>query len=366
MSMIEDILTDAAALIKAGKRAEAQKLLEPFIKANPQNVPAWLLEVETWPRAADKKKVLELCLRHNPGAPQVQQLLAEPGSPVSPIPASEQQSSPGAGPKPSAPRRGKTRLGRNTIILGCALLGVSVLLVLAYLATAGCNAPGSGPCTRVLFIGNSYTYVNDLPDMFARLARAGGQRVEVGMVAPGGWTLADHAGSSDTLDRIKSSKWDFVVLQEQSQIPSIEQFRTQEMYPAARSLVSQIEAAGAKPIFFLTWAHRDGWPENGLPDYESMQFQIDQGYLDIGKELGVPVAPAGYAWLVARRQDPQLVLWQDDGSHPAKPGTYLAACVFYATIFQKNPEGLNYLAGLPRETGRELQKIAADTALENP
>jgi hypothetical protein len=135
--------------------------------------------------------------------------------------------------------------------------------------------------------------------MFAELAYTGGHGVETGIAAQGSWTLSDHVNSSDTLDKLSSLKWNFVVLQEQSQIPAIEQSRTDEMYPAARILVRQIKETGATTIFFLTWARRNGWPENGLQDYQSMQFQIDIGYLGIAQELNVPVAPVGYAWLLA-------------------------------------------------------------------
>jgi hypothetical protein len=249
------------------------------------------------------------------------------------------------------------------------------LLILCCLLIAACGCSpaiscnslfGSGPCTRVLFIGNSYTYVNDLPTMFAELAGAGGHRVETGMAAQGGWTLANHVNSSDTLEQIKSSEWNYVVLQEQSEIPSIQQYRTQQMYPAARVLVRDIRNIDATPIFFETWAHRDGWPENGLQNYESMQYQIDNGYLGIAQELNVTVASVGFAWMTVRRQDPQLDLWQDDGSHPTEQGTYLAACVFYSVIFRQSPEGLTFTAQLPKETAQLLQKSAADIVLNNP
>ena len=234
-----------------------------------------------------------------------------------------------------------------------------LLLCCLLMATCGCSpAMGCSPlesaesCTRILFIGNSYTYVNDLPTMFADLAGAGGHRVETGMAAQGGWTLANHVDSSDTLDKLKSSKWNFVVLQEQSEIPSIKQSQTQDMYPAARTLVRDIRNIGATPIFFVTWAHRDGWPENGLQNYESMQYQIDNGYLGIAQELNAPEAPVGFAWLAVRRQNPQLDLWQDDGSHPNEQGTYLAACVFYSVIFRQSPAGLTFTAQLSKETAQ--------------
>lgn len=221
------------------------------------------------------------------------------------------------------------------------------------------------PSKRVLFIGNSYTQVNDLPTTFAKLADSGGHRVDAQMVAPGGETLAQHAASSDTIDKINSSKWDYVVLQEQSQIPSVKQSRDDQMYPAARTLVQKIRDDGAMPIFFSTWAHSNGYPENGLT-YEGMQYEIDVAYLGIAQELNAPVAPVGDAWFTTNRQHPEIALWQADGSHPTEQGTYLAAAVFYAVIFRESPEGLSYTSSLPKETAQVLQTIAAKTVLTNP
>src|SRR5207253_10950237 len=148
-----------------------------------------------------------------------------------------------------------------------------------------------------------------------------------------GWTLANHADSPATATALVASPWDIVVLQEQSQIPAIEEFRQTQMYPAARRLIGSIRNQGARPLFYLTWGRRDGWPENGMPDYTSMQAAINQGYLAIAGDQRAAAAPVGVAWalLVTRGAGP--LLWQQDGSHPTEAGTYLAACVFYATIF---------------------------------
>jgi hypothetical protein len=228
-----------------------------------------------------------------------------------------------------------------------------------------CGGAQDTSCTRVLFIGNSYTFVNDLPNTFAKLARSGGHKVEVGMSAQGGWTLAQHNESPETLRLLNSTKWNFVVLQEQSQIPSVEAARTQGMYPAARALVQKVNAIGAAPVFFITWAHRGGFPQNGM-DYASMQNQINYGYTHIAQELRAMVAPVGPAWSIAVEKHPELSLWQEDGSHPSETGTYLAACVFYAVIFHESPEELSYRADLPKETAKILQTVASQIALKTP
>ena len=174
------------------------------------------------------------------------------------------------------------------------IIGLRILILcLLVFSAEGCapamdcsNLQASKSCTRVLFIGNSYTYVNDLPNTFVSLARAGGHRTEVGMSAQGGWMLADHVKSSDTIAKINSGKWNFVVLQEQSEVPAFQQSRNQEMYPAASILVGDIRQVGAVPIFLITWAYRDGLPANRMPNYESMQAQIDNGYLITAEALG--------------------------------------------------------------------------------
>jgi len=230
-------------------------------------------------------------------------------------------------------------------------------------ANPGCAA--GSPCVRVLFLGNSYTAVNDLPDTLARLAWSGGRRIETAAQDPGGWTLLDQASSQDTARLLTDQRWDYVVLQEQSEIPSVESLRQTEMYPAVRRLVPMIRSAGATPLLFITWAHRAGWPVNGLPDYASMQRAIDDGYRAIAADQKVPMAPVGPAWLQVVAAEPNPGLWQDDGSHPTGEGTYLAACVFYAAIFDQTPAGLGWHPWISGGEAERVQRIAATTVLDD-
>jgi len=246
----------------------------------------------------------------------------------------------------------------RTWLVAGVLLAVGAACLGCAASSDTCSGPADAGCTRVLFVGNSYTAANDLPTVFVQLAAAGGQRVQSGVVANGGATLADEVADPAVSGAITASAWRFVVLQEQSEIPSVPQLRTAEMFPAARTLAARIAATGATPLFFMTWAHEGGLPDDGLPDYDTMQTQIDQGYVTIATELRVPVAPVGYAWSLVRRADPGLDLWQGDGSHPTTAGTYLAACVFYATIFSRSPVGLTYQAGLSTTDAQVLQAQA--------
>jgi hypothetical protein len=250
----------------------------------------------------------------------------------------------------------------NRIASRLVLVCLGVLLVLggfglARLAESPCGPLSRTPCVRVLFLGNSYTYVNDLPAVFRDLARAGGRNVETGMVANGGETLAQHAASPDSLGAIRGSRWQFVVLQEQSEIPALAAAWQTQMFPATETLVASIRSAGATPILLETWAHRDGLPDQGLDD-AAMQAAITQGYRSLGAALGVAVAPAGEAWQTVLRANPTIALWQADGSHPSPAGTYLAACVLYARIFDASPVGIADTGGLSPDVAQALQVAA--------
>lgn len=241
------------------------------------------------------------------------------------------------------------------------LLILFVVLVLSSCTSAyECTDPQDASCTRVLFLGNSLTYYNDLPNMFAQLARSGKHKVEVGMYAPGGWSFQDHVNSVESIGAIQSQKWTYVVLQEQSAVPAVEGWRIYNMYPAARSLVPQVRSSGATPLFYLTWARRDGFPDYGMYDFESMQAQVNNAYYSIAAELDVPVVPVGSAWRLALVQHPEVTLFQEDGNHPTEEGSYLAACVFYGAIFHESPVGLRYRGGLPKEIAAVLQAVAAE------
>ncbi len=243
----------------------------------------------------------------------------------------------------------------------------SILLIVLTVLLTGCGEEKmAGPKVDVLFIGNSYTSVNNLPKILADLALSGHRQVVTDMFAPGGWTLAQHAESKDALDKISGKKWDFVVLQEQSIVPSVEQSREQGMYPAVRSLAGRIRQTDADPVLYMTWGRQKGLAEFGFGDFNSMQAQLTSGYMGIANELHLKVAPVGVAWKTAVERDPDLQLWQGDGSHPTLEGTYLAACVFYAVLFQKSPEGLDYPEAISKKTAKALQTVAAETVLTDP
>jgi len=228
--------------------------------------------------------------------------------------------------------------------------------------------------TNVLFIGNSYTFVNDLPVLFKNLAATGGKNVHAEMEAPGGYTLENHLGTIRTIDAIKRGIWDYVVLQEQSQTPVIEYLRYNSMYPSARKLDSIIKQynPNAVTVFYMTWGRKNGGQQcidtscsPVFTSYFHMQDSLKSSYSKISNSLGALLSPAGEAWRTARLIRPGVNLWDGDESHPTLEGSYLTACVFFAKIFNLSPIGLFYNGGLPDTLALFYQQCAWQTVRVN-
>lgn len=235
-------------------------------------------------------------------------------------------------------------------LVGWALMCAVALWALAAGRDAGAGEPQFAKTMRILFIGNSYTSVNDLPRMLIAMMATKGIKLETRSITPGGFTLEKHWNGQEARKAIADGPWDYVVIQEQSQMPAV--------YPAATLkyaalLAEAIRQAGSQPVFYLTWARKDK-PE--------MQDALTATYMKAGSEAKALVAPAGIAWQNAIKADPKLALHAADGSHPTALGTYLTACVFYATLLRRDPTGLpgRLVIDEKRSDGVILRRIPAN------
>lgn len=223
-------------------------------------------------------------------------------------------------------------------------------------------AAGDRPGLRVLFVGNSQTFTNSMPSMVRRLAAGdeGARPIFAVQYVAGGWTLSE-AARDRPLDRLLTRRWDFVVLQEQSQVPGLPHAHLSEFVPAAQSLHERISDVGSRTILFMTWGYEHGDTAHYAGDsYGAMQRRLADGYREVGALLTAHVAPAGLAWKEALRRRPGLDLWAADGMHPSKLGSYLAACVFYRVLTGRDPRRSRFTAGLDERDARFLQDVATD------
>jgi hypothetical protein len=214
------------------------------------------------------------------------------------------------------------------------------------------NAPRAGK--RILFIGNSLTYVNNLPGMVAALGRLTDDTLSVETVASANYALIDHYnGGSRALGELQSSRWDVVVLQ---QGPSTTPVNRDSLILVAKLFEPLIRNAGATPALYMVWPTVD---RKAFFDAARVSYQM------AADEVNGIFIPAGAAWATAWATDPNLPLYDPDGLHASPLGTYLAALVIYERLTGKDARQLPGTAipgvSAPEATVRLLQRAAHET-----
>ena len=219
----------------------------------------------------------------------------------------------------------------------------------------GTTRPGPSPAPRpapagdglrVLYLGSSLTYANDMPAIVQGFAHAVGKAHDYTVVAKGGASFEDHWKRGDALRRIKEGGWSHVVLQQgPSTLP--ESRATMRRY--ARHLAGPIQACGARPLLYMVWPSRD-----------RMAFfdDVRETYTLTAQDIGGMLAPAGEAWRAVWRRDPDAPLLKRDGEHPTALGSYVIALSIFGMLYARSPVGLPASIRLKKGTAEVPPEVA--------
>ena len=239
---------------------------------------------------------------------------------------------------------------------GRSVTSAVIASVLSCSSASNATGPLAGG-TRVLFIGNSLTYVNDLPRTLSALALTTGDTIVTSTVAFPDFALVDHVKEGSAVRAIKSGAWQFVVLQ---QGPSSVQVNRDSLIAMTRLFDTYITQAGARAALFSVWPQTINYATfpRAIESYQLAASAVNGLYL-----------PVGAAWQTALAQDQTLPLYSADGLHPTELGTYLAALVMYERFTGKDARRLSSIIvvagrvvpGVSESTVRKLQDIAHST-----
>jgi len=198
--------------------------------------------------------------------------------------------------------------------------------LLAVVVVILCIFPvGAAEPLRVLFVGNSLTYTNDLPLLVAALSRGHEVEIETGMIAIPNASLEDHWNDGRSRREIASGKWDVVVMQ---QGPSSLASSRENLVEWSGRLADEVRAAGARPALFTVW-----------PDASRRAYLDDviESYRVAAESCRCELLPAGLAWKEAWSRSGRLSLFGADGFHPGPDGSYLAALVIWSGLTGEDP-----------------------------
>ena len=216
----------------------------------------------------------------------------------------------------------------------------------------------SGENKAVALYGNSYTHYNNnvntrLRDLSRSLLPNDAKGYMFRGITISSGRLGWHLPNLEFQNTLQ--KWDVVIFQGNSTEPfSAKEDSRQYFSESATKMADIAHKAGSRVVYFMTWASKD------KPEQTE---KLEKAYLDIAGKTGGYVAPVGLAFSNAIKAHPEINLYHSDGSHPSLAGTYLAACVLFATLYDHSPVGgaLPVDSDMTEQTARALQQVAWDT-----
>jgi len=221
--------------------------------------------------------------------------------------------------------------------------------------------------TRVLFIGNSITYFNNMPQTFEAIANSKGDTTAVTMHAPGGTGFSNHITNPTVFNFLRQGNWDYIVLQPGSN-ESVGNPSPMQVLDRARILQDSIYKYNpcVKVLFYEISNGVWSSSASDLVTYNNTMTAIRNNLTYLSDSTKTFFAPVGEAFRTAWNQDQNNLLWGGFGDiHPNAKGSYIAACVFYATIFQKPSRGTTVLNSLSALEADQYQELADTTVLHH-
>lgn len=227
----------------------------------------------------------------------------------------------------------------------------TVLFLLLGSLFATCLAQETKDTLNVLFVGNSYTYFNNLPQLVSIISDSSKTKLVTKKSTIGGARLSEHwlgQRNLKTKEMIKYGEFDIVVLQEFS-MGAIEEAENTQKY--LKLFSDFIKENNAKPYYYLTWAREKA------PQYQD---QINKVFKEAATENNAIIVPAGKAWARAKELRPTIGLYDADGSHPSQLGTFLSACVFVAALTNEIPSELSRYYQTTDTYGESVELMRVD------
>lgn len=211
---------------------------------------------------------------------------------------------------------------------------------------------------KLLFIGNSATYVYDLPATLAFLCAEKGINVTQKQIVTGGNTLESHSADPTVFEEIAKG-YDAVIIQENGNSVITEEARKKSL-ESCEKIGDAVKKSGAVFCFYVRPPY--GMDLGGLKSFDQCKL-FDDHFTPFANENNVSCVYVNRAFAYSIDKL-NYNLWGEDNGHLNTYGAYLAVCTFYAGLFGKTATELGIGYGLPEADAKSLQRVADKIALE--
>jgi len=221
---------------------------------------------------------------------------------------------------------------------------------------------------NVLFVGNSYTHTNKMPELFEKIAKSKGVYINVEMDARSNHNFKMHAERPELFEHIKEKRWDYIVLQGFSrELSHSKEVMDSASIPYLESILDSVYMNNpcTNVLLYMTWGYKTGFDEREEIDtYEKMTDSVRRGYEYVSELFDLPIVPVGSVYKEMMKDHPSIELYQNDHQHPSLFGSYVIASTFYSAIFKASSERGDF-AKIGADEASKIQSTAFDYVINN-
>ena len=239
---------------------------------------------------------------------------------------------------------------------------------------------------NVLFIGNSLTYFNNMPQMLQAMLDETHPGIRVYQSTFAGKQLSDHVSKANDSEKENSTEterlltenhWDIIILQTGTISVLIPENVAYKINPAITTIKNMVQNQQCRYLLFDTWPSKSAYPKhycyssgridnsirkdsccsNVMTNFDDEYNQISASYAMVAAENDLLIASITSKYYNVRKLNPDIELIEDD-IHPSNNGAFLNACVFYKLITQSNPLNVQYIGSLESNTAKKLKEIS--------
>ena len=237
-----------------------------------------------------------------------------------------------------------------------------------------CNSAGfSQETKKVLFIGNSQTFYNDLPSLTSDIATSLGDVLTYEESTIPSFSIQQHLNKPETMNKIRKGGWEYVIIQERSSSPALwDSYVEKNVYPYIEQMKNFILEHNpcAKIILYHTWGYKLGYQQYcstypNVCDYSGMDNELQKRFKEMQTKFNAIISPVGPVWRNIRSSFPDIELFDPDNTHPSLKGSYTGALTFYTIIFEKDASSSTFNPGIPTLEATNIKEVVKEVCFDN-
>lgn len=174
---------------------------------------------------------------------------------------------------------------------------------------------------KILFVGNSLTYSNNLPLLVTQIANEQEINLSTELLAKSNYALIDHWDEGELQLKINSKSFDFIIVQ---QGPSSQKEGRKLLFDSIKKLNKICRQNKSQLAVFMVWPSKQ---------YYQTFDKVNKNHREVAEKYNTLLCPVGEIWKAHFDKTNDFDYYASDGFHPSLKGSQVAAKIIVKSLF---------------------------------